>query len=191
MIDKNILLEKLQDNQISGVLNILPENTIVSNDYKVEVSYSNNYLNLYDNNGKLILNDLPDYIIEFTPELINKEFNSILVGGLGLGIIPFVVQDFCETVDVVENNSDIISINQQLNALKSNVTIINGDIFSFEPTKNYDVIVMDIWYDHISQDMMDNLNSIYLPFLNSGGFIYYPINGISKEGNLTFLKWQN
>jgi hypothetical protein len=45
----------------------------------------------------------------------------------------------------------------------------------------YDVIVMDIWYEPITIDTIDTLNSIYFPFLNEGGFLYYPINATSKK----------
>lgn len=181
MINKNILLEKLQDNKISGLLNKLPTTPIEFGGYKAEVSESNNYINLYNPENKLILEDLSFYITVFTPELLDKEFNSILIGGLGLGLIPFVVQDFCEVIDVIENNNNITQINQQLGALDSKVNIINDDIFTFQPTKMYDVIVMDIWYEPITIDVIDTLNSIYFPFLNEGGFLYYPINATSKE----------
>jgi hypothetical protein len=181
MINKDLLNKKMLDNQISGLLDKLPNPFIEIGGYKAEVSKSNNYINLYNPEKKLILEDLSIYVTSFTPELLDKEFNSILMGGLGLGLIPFVVQDFCETIDVIENNNNITQINQQLGALDSKVNIINDDIFTFQPTKMYDVIVMDIWYEPITVDIVDTLNSIYFPFLNEGGFLYYPINATSKE----------
>lgn len=181
MINKNLLLQKMFDNQISGVLGKLLLEPIEIGGYKLEVSESKNYLNLYNTEGKLMLDDLSSYITGFTPELLDKEFNSILVGGLGLGLIPFVTQDFCEIVDVIENNINIIDINKELNALDSKVNIIQDDIFTFQPTKMYDVIVMDIWYTPISEDIVNSLNLIYSPFLNEGGFLYYPINATSNN----------
>lgn len=181
MINKDLLIQKMFDNQISGVLNKLPIAPIEFGDYKAEVSESNNYINLYGAENKLILEDLSVYITDFTPELLDKEFNSILVGGLGLGLIPFVVQDFCEVIDVIENNENITKINQNIGALDSKVNIINDDIFTFQPAKMYDVIVMDIWYEPITIEIVNTLNSIYFPFLNEGGFLYYPINATSKE----------
>lgn len=181
MINKDLLLQKMFDNQISGVLGKLPITPIEIGGYKLEVSESNNYINLYNVEGKLILDDLSSYITNFTPEILDKKFDSILIGGLGLGLIPFVTQDFCEVIDVVENDINIIRINQELNALDTKVNIIQEDIFSFQPTKNYDVIVMDIWYSPISEDIVNSLNLIYLPFLNEGGFLYYPINATSNN----------
>jgi len=181
MINKDLLLQKMYDNQISGVLGKLPLETIEIGGYKLEVSDSKNYLNLYNKDNKLISDDLSTYITWFTPELLDKQFNSILVGGLGLGLIPFVVQDFCEVIDIIEKDKNIIDINKELNTLDSKVNIIQDDIFTFQPAKMYDVIVMDIWYTQISEDIVNSLNLIYSPFLNEGGFLYYPINATSNN----------
>jgi 16S rRNA A1518/A1519 N6-dimethyltransferase RsmA/KsgA/DIM1 with predicted DNA glycosylase/AP lyase activity len=97
------------------------------------------------------------------------------VGGLGTGNIPYVCQNFAQ-VDVIENDQNIIDITSQLNHLGENVNIINGDIFTFEPTKTYDIIVMDIWYNSIPEDITENIISKYLPCLNEGGFLYLPLN---------------
>ena len=91
------------------------------------------------------------------------------------------MQDFCEVIDIIENNKNIIDINKELNTLDSKVNIIQDDIFTFQPAKMYDVIVMDIWYTTISEDIVNSLNLIYSPFLNEGGFLYYPINATSNN----------
>jgi hypothetical protein len=176
MINKQLLLDKLVDNQIEGVLGKSLTSVIEKNGYKIQMGEDVNWLELINPNGKLLLDDVPNYITEFTPELLDRKFTSILIGGLGLGIIPFVVQDFCTTIDVIEINTDIIDINRELDALGSNVNIIEGDVYTFQPTKMYDIIVMDIWWRKINDDVINTLNSMYLPFVNEGGFIYYPIN---------------
>lgn len=180
MINKQLLLEKLEDNKIEGILSKKLDTPLVEGTSRIEYNKLLNCLELYGEENKVLLNDIAHYITEFTPELLDKEFDSILIGGLGLGIIPFVVQNFCSTIDIIESNLDIINLNQQLNVLNSKVNIIEGDIFTFQPAKTYDVIVMDIWYRPISEEMVGTLNSIYLPFLNEGGFLYYPINATSK-----------
>lgn len=190
MINTQLLLSKLEDNNLQGILDKTLESPIQSGTSRIEYNPTLNCLELYDEEGKMLIDDIPTYITEFTPELLDKDFSSILIGGLGLGIVPFVVQDFCTTVDVLEINTDVININQQLNVLDSKVNVIEGDVFTFQPTKKYDVIVMDIWYKPISENIVNELNSIYFQFLNDGGFIYYPINSTSKEINLTITKWQ-
>jgi hypothetical protein len=181
MIEKQFLLNKLVDNNIKGLIYKVLDSPIERGNYKVQNSECLNYLELRDGDNKILLDDLAHYITEFTPELLDKEFTSILIGGLGLGIIPLAVQNFCTTVDVIENSTDIIEINTELDVLNSNVSVIEGDIFTFQPTKTYDVIVMDIWYRPTTVEEVETLNSIYLPFVNEGGFLYYPINTTSKE----------
>lgn len=189
MINKQLLLSKLEDNQIQGIVGTILEAPLKSGEHTIQNNSQLNYLELHGSKGELV-NDLASYITEFTPELLDKEFDSILIGGLGLGIIPFVVQDFCTTIDIVEINTDIVDVNQQLNVLGTRVNIIEGDIFNFQPTKMYDVIIMDIWYRPISEEVVELLNNTYFQALNEGGFIYYPINSTSKETNSTIIKWQ-
>jgi len=175
MINKQILLNKLVTNNIQGILGIALSEEIILNNYSIKNRYGINYIELRNPDNKLLAVDSPDYITDFCSELLDIEFNSILVGGLGTGNIPYVCQDFAQ-VDVIENDQNIIDIISQLNHLGENVNIINEDIFTFEPTKTYDVIVMDIWYGSIPEDITENIISKYLPCLNEGGFLYLPLN---------------
>jgi 16S rRNA A1518/A1519 N6-dimethyltransferase RsmA/KsgA/DIM1 with predicted DNA glycosylase/AP lyase activity len=131
--------------------------------------------------------DAPDYIIEYASELLDVEFNSILIGGLGIGVIPYVVQDFAE-VDVIENDENIIDIVAQLNHLNENVNIIKGDIFTFDVAKTYDVIVLDIWYEALTEELSNQLIEKYLPFVNEGGFLYIPINARVLDNKVKMIK---
>jgi len=184
MINKETLLNKLVTNNIQGIFGITLSEEILLNNYSIKNRYAINYIELRNSDNKLIGVDSPDYITEFCSELLDIEFNSILVGGLGTGNIPYVCQDFAQ-VDVIENDQNIIDIISQLNHLGENVNIINGDIFTFEPTKTYDIIVMDIWYNSIPEDVTENIISKYLPYLNEGGYLYLPLN---QYGNPTKVK---
>ena len=175
MINKQILLNKLVTNNVQGIFGINLTEEIILNNYSIKNRYGINYIELRNSDNKLLAVDSPDYITDFCSELLDIEFNSILVGGLGTGNIPYVCQDFAQ-VDVIENDQNIINITSQLNHLGENVNIINGDIFTFEPTKTYDIIVMDIWYNSIPEDITENIISKYLPCLNEGGFLYLPLN---------------
>jgi hypothetical protein len=77
-----------------------------------------------------------------------------------------------------------------LDALGSNVNIIEGDIYTFQPTKMYDIVVMDIWWRKINDDIINTLNSMYLPFVNEGGFIYYPINQPWGKDTNTYIVYK-
>jgi spermidine synthase len=187
MINKQILLDKLIKNNIQGIFGINLSEEITLNSYSIKNRRGINYIELRNSDNKLLAIDSPDYITEFCPELLDIEFNSILVGGLGSGNIPYVCQNFAQ-VDVIENDQNIIDIVSQLNHLGENVNVINGDIFTFEPTKTYDVIVMDIWYNSIPVEVTEEIINKYLPCLNEGGFLYLPLNIVDNPTKIKINK---
>lgn len=187
MINKQILLDKQITNNIQGIFNInLPEE-INLNGYNIKNRYAINYLELRNSEGKLLSIDSPDYITLFASELLDIEFSSILIGGLGLGVIPYVCQDFAQ-VDVLENDQNVIDIVSQVGHLNTNVNITNSDIFTFEPTKTYDVVVMDIWYNSIPFEITEEIITKYLSCLNEGGFLYLPLNIVNNPTKIKINK---
>jgi hypothetical protein len=186
MIDKELIQSKMSNNLI-GLFDIELTQDIILNGYSIKKYNNINYIGLYNPAGKVMTVDAPDYIIEYAPELLDVEFNSMLIGGLGIGVIPYVVQDFAE-VDVIENDQNIIDIVKSLNHLNENVNIIKGDIFTFDVTKTYDVIVLDIWYDALTEELSNQLIEKYLPFVNEGGFLYIPINARSLDDKVKMIK---
>ena len=186
MINKELIQSKML-NGSKGLFDVELTQDIILNGYSIKKYNNVNYIGLYNTEGKVMTVDAPDYIIEYAPELLDVEFNSILIGGLGIGVIPYVVQDFAE-VDVIENDQNIIDIVTQLNHLNENVTIINDDIFTFTATKTYDIIVLDIWYDALTEELSNQLIEKYLPFVNEGGFLYIPINARSLDDKVKMIK---
>jgi hypothetical protein len=69
MINKQLLL----DNQIEGVLGKSLTSVIEKNGYKIQMNNDFNYLELINPDGKLLLDDVPNYITEYSPELLDKE----------------------------------------------------------------------------------------------------------------------
>ncbi len=69
-----------------------------------------------------------------------------------------------------------ININNQLGYLNNNVNIILDDISTFIPEKTYDIVVLDIWWEAPSMSIIESLTTKYLPFVNQGGFLYFPVN---------------
>ena len=88
-----------------------------------------------------------NYVNEMTKGYSDFSGSTALVAGLGLGVIPqwLAVEKNCQ-VDVIEINPEVISVMEGYGHLSNNITIIEDDILDYVPTKNYDLIVCDIWW---------------------------------------------
>ena len=108
-------------------------------------------LMLYSNGNKLIDND--DYIDVFHKSIKSLTYNSVLIGGLGLGIVPYWISQntSCSTIDVLENNNEIVTWTSSSNHLPSNINIIEANALTYTPSQNYDLIIMDLWWGGESQ----------------------------------------
>jgi hypothetical protein len=184
MIDKNTLLNKLQSGQ--GLFNLSINEYSPIEGYTLNNRQGLSYLQLWFPDGKCMV-DSPDYITIYSKELLDINFNSILILGLGLGVQPYVCQDFAQ-VDVVEIDQNVIDINNQLGFLNENVNIIKDDVFTFTPTKTYDIIVFDIIWNPLTEELTNTLTTKYLPFVNEGGFLYIPINASCESCIKKILK---
>lgn len=187
MIDIINLQNKIIHNNILGTFGISLSNDLIKNGYTITKNPNFNHLFMINPKGELVSTDNPNYILGYAPELLDVEFDSILVGGLGLGVMPYVSQDFAQ-VDVVEINQDIIDLAKQLGHLNENVNIIHDDILTFSIEKTYDIIVLDIWYDALTEELSNQLIEKYLPFINKGGFLYIPINYGVLEDKIVIVK---
>lgn len=175
MINIENLHNKIIPNDILGTFGITLSEDLVKNGYVITKNPRFNHLFMLNPEGELVSVDNPYYILEFSSELLNVEYDSILVGGLGLGLMAYVSKDFAQ-VDVIEINQDIIDLAKQLGHLDENVNIIKDDIFTFSVEKTYDIIVLDIWYEALTEELSNQLIEKYMPFINEGGFLYIPIN---------------
>lgn len=155
-----------------------------------DISFKNNInvnnVSIIKENDKIIfsidntfyLHDDMNYINGYCNKIPYLSFNSVLIGGLGLGIIPYYLENYksCSVIDVVEINSDVISATTSLNHL-SNTNIEHSDFLNFYTEKKYDLIIADLWWlkpEHFEiekQEILDN----YLDNLNDGGKLYLPI----------------
>jgi hypothetical protein len=180
MINKRKIQEIHEQKPVRGLFETINELPKTSGDYSIEKHPRMNFLVLRNSVANLGT-DQPVYITGHIPEILDVEFDSILIVGLGLGVIPYVVQDFCSVVDVVELQPDVISCVNQLGHLNSKVNLIQGEISTYTPARNYDVILLDIWYTEITEELTDQLIEKYSPHLNAGGFLYIPINAGSIE----------
>ena len=187
MINKQFLIDKINSNPIEGLYNKTIDEPIDYNGYILKNRPGTTYTELHYPDGKFIM-DNTDYITNYSQELLDINYSSILIGGLGLGTQAYVSQDFAQ-VDVIEIDQNIIDINNQLGYLNENVNIIHDDIFTFPVEKTYDIIVLDIWWmNELTEEITDTLTTKYLPFVNEGGFLYIPINKGVIDNKVKILK---
>jgi hypothetical protein len=187
MINISNLQNKIVPNDILGVFGITLSEDLVKNGYVITKNPRFNHLFMLNPEGDVLSVDNPYYILQYSSELLNVEFDSILVAGLGLGVMPYICQDFAQ-VDVVEINQDVIDLANQLGHLNENVNIIHDDILTFSVEKNYDIVVIDTFYEALSNEMVSLLEEKYMPFINEGGFLYIPINKGVIEDKVKILK---
>lgn len=149
---------------------------IVSNNVEI---YPNNIngkitLNLYN---KFYMEETENYITHYCYRLKELAFNNVLIGGLGLGIIPYyLINNNFNDVEVVEIDNNVINLINQMGYLP-NVMIHNYDATNYETFKKYDLIIMDLWWlpDDKFKEERDIIINNYANNLNLNGKIYIPI----------------
>ena len=183
---------------LTGIFNSVITTPLYSDNFQIIRMPKRNYWvfmtrsdDYSDPNNRVYSDDNLLYLTEYCKELLNIDFNSILIAGLGLGNIPYQLKNnsSCSTIDVVDNNQEIIDLTMSAGYLDG-VNVINGDVFSYTPTQNYDIILLDVWLcPGCIENMEAEISTLvtkYLPFLNDWGFVYVPIkvnSGITKYQN--------
>lgn len=147
---------------------------IVEGDVRIVKENDSIVFSMYDS---FFLHDDIDYIDLYCYELKNKDYGSVLIGGLGLGIMPYYIENNKSGVDidVVEIRNDVISATGQLGHISC--SIVNDDFTSHQTTKKYDIIVADLWWltDENFENEKQTILQNYANNLNEGGFVYFPI----------------
>lgn len=151
-------------------------NPIISGNAKVE---STNGTLTFSLDDKFFTADSVEYITVFSPGILNISFSSILIGGLNMGLIPYYIENNFTGVeiDVVESNTGVIEVVNEMGHLSQNVNILHADPITYSTTKKYDLILMDIWWFDNQQTVEDKSTIIsnYSNNLNTGGKFYFPI----------------
>tara|TARA_R100000008_G_C3578387_1_gene166734 strand:+ start:1321 stop:1836 length:516 start_codon:yes stop_codon:yes gene_type:complete len=129
--------------------------------------------------GKVFLGDCAE-CTEINALYNSFSFDKILIGGLGLGLLPEYARSVksCSVIDVIENNQELIDY---IDFLDSPINIIKGDALSYTPDKKYDLILIDLWWkeDEVTQQIQDDIKSNYNSHLETNGKILIPL--IEKE----------
>jgi len=125
--------------------------------------------------GKVFLGDCED-CTKITALYKDFTFDKILIGGLGLGLLPEYAKSIknCSVIDVIENNQELIDY---IDFLESPINIVKGDAISYTPSKKYDLILIDLWWEKedITQEIQDNIKNNYNSYLETGGKIILPL----------------
>lgn len=175
MIDKYLIDKPSSESLLSEYIysEIRTENFFLEKNKKNNFWYMKSSKDEYYN---ILSIDTNDMIKKFARSLFNLEFDSMLISGLGLGILPFLCQKTTSIVDVVEVEKEVIDIVEQIGHLNSNVRIYCQNIWNFIPEKKYDIILFDHWMSYAPKEEIDLLNLQYSPYLNENGIITVPIH---------------
>tara|TARA_R100001463_G_scaffold51013_5_gene101508 strand:+ start:11379 stop:11894 length:516 start_codon:yes stop_codon:yes gene_type:complete len=133
------------------------------------------YIENTNHYGKVFLGDC-DPCTKIKALYNNFTFDKILIGGLGLGLLPEYAKSVknCSIIDVVENNQELIDY---VDYLESPINIIKGDALSYTPDKKYDLILIDLWWEEedVTQEIQDNIKNNYNSYLETNGKIILPL----------------
>lgn len=106
-------------------------------------------------------------------------YDKVLVAGLGFGLIPqeLKVTDNCSKIDVLEIDQELINYINNCNQLDNSINLVQGDIYSYNTSELYDLIIIDTIWDstQMSEVQYQTLETKYLNNLNSGGVLYTPV----------------
>jgi len=105
-------------------------------------------------------------------------WGDILYLGLYLGKTPdYIYKNKSVTsLDVIEDDQEIIDY---VTWIDNNITVIQGDEWTYTTSKKYDIIICDLWAmpSDITQAHKTSLLNNYTNNLKSGGKIIIPISG--------------
>tara|TARA_Y100001951_G_scaffold58784_1_gene46669 strand:- start:24 stop:590 length:567 start_codon:yes stop_codon:yes gene_type:complete len=105
-------------------------------------------------------------------------WGDVLYLGLYLGNVPeYIYRNKSVTsLDVVESDQEIIDY---VTWIDNNITIIQHDEWTYATSKQYDIIICDLWAvpNDITQDHKTKLLNNYTNNLKPGGKIIIPISG--------------
>lgn len=109
-------------------------------------------------NGEIIMSNTPDEIRDFRYSFPYNISGSILINGLGLGVVLkyLLLKPEITDITIIENSKDVIKLVAPTYEKDKRVTIIHANCFEWKPIngKRYNFVWHDIW---------DNITSKNLP----------------------------
>lgn len=113
--------------------------------------------------GVCVMSNTPDEISDFMG-FVRKAKGSVLVNGLGIGVLLKALLNKSEVTDItiIEISEDVIKLVAPTYLTDNRVTIINADAFKYKPPKDkrYDAVWHDIW-DYICTDNLEEMKKLH------------------------------
>lgn len=169
------------------ILEKIQINPFDNQDIKISYIESGELQIFFKNLGSVFpdsLNSYTDnnYFINVYSKRINNITNkNILFLGLGLGLMPYSLQNTNNNIVVIEKDQNLISIVSSYGYLGNNVQIIQGDVFDMrlETTlsNTFDYVVSDIHYSCDSNYYIEKnlIITNYSDNILENGMIYFPV----------------
>jgi len=98
-------------------------------------------------NGNTWMSDNP-FEVESSMGAVESARGDVLIGGLGIGLLPTLMKDKVDSIDIVELNQEVIDLVFH-QVVTEKMKIIRDDICHYltATEKRYDFICVDIWPD--------------------------------------------
>ena len=90
---------------------------------------------------------------------------------IGMGSLYFPKKISADSITIVEKYEDVIEM--QKNNFLPEWTIIKDDGYVFTTNKKFDVIMLDMWYEMITEKELNSHINRYTEFLKENGKIIY------------------
>jgi spermidine synthase len=131
---------------------------------------------------RLIVNDEcmmtdAEFEIRTNSEVVFQAKGSVLVAGLGIGLIlsSILKKELVSSVVVVEKSKDVIKLVAS-HYCSNKLRVLNKDVFRYEPVKGtkFDTIYFDIW-PNICRDYYEEIKTLKVKFrkyLAKGGWMH-------------------
>jgi hypothetical protein len=121
-------------------------------------------------NGKIWMVDDPLHWIgmQMLAKHSNMSKGKILVGGLGLGLLPYLLlhNTIARSIEVIEKNPDVIKLMGECQLPDSDrLHVKEGDIFEHHVSRDaYDTIILDVWVGKASRLMAMEMLRAFVHF---------------------------
>jgi cyclopropane fatty-acyl-phospholipid synthase-like methyltransferase len=121
------------------------------------------------------MDDVIFHKIYFEDNQLNKEdfAGDVLYLGWGFNYLPRVMNSQVSSTTIIENSSEVITWNNERNNQNPNWLVIEEDAADFVTDQKFDTVVIDIWFEQISQEELSYYVDKYSLMLKSNGKLIY------------------